>query len=67
MRLIEFKETVRIDATEYVAGDRKSFAPDVAAEFIRLGWASCVETGETGERVPGAQSLRVNNIETVVS
>jgi hypothetical protein len=68
MRQIEFNETVRLGHNEYVKGDRKSFPEDEAAEYIRLGWASCVETGETGERVPGSQPsrLQVDNIVTVV-
>lgn len=66
MRQVEFTETVRIAAGEFVAGDRKSFPDDEAGEYIRLGWAKDPVTGEQGERVPGAQPLRVDNVTTVV-
>lgn len=66
MRQIEFKETVRLGTQEYVAGDRKSFPDEEAAEYIRLGWASCVETGDIGERIPGAQALRVDSVVSVI-
>ena len=33
----------------------------LANEFIRLGWAKCVDTGEQGERKPGAQKLEVHD------
>ena len=32
-----------------------------ASEFIRLGWAKCADTGETGERKPGHQALQVHD------
>jgi len=47
---------------EYLDGDRKSFPKEEADEYIRLGWAKDPETGETGERVPGSQRLRVNPV-----
>ena len=33
----------------------------LAGEFIRLGWARCVDSGEQGERKPGQQSLQVDD------
>lgn len=62
MRKVEFTETVRMGGTEYLEGDRKSFPKEEADEYIRLGWAKDPETGETGERVPGSQRLRVNSV-----
>ena len=64
MRQIEFVETTRLGYNEYLAGDRKSFSDDEAAEYIRLGWAKCVATGEVGTRVPGAQALRIDPVTT---
>ena len=54
MRKIEFTETVRLGTTTYVDGDRKSFPADEAQQYIDLGWAKDPETGEQGERKPGA-------------
>ena len=68
MKQVEFNEPVLIGAVRYEQGDRKSFADDEADEYVRLGWATDVLTGETGERVPGSQPsrLQVDNIVTVV-
>lgn len=55
MRKVEVTEARLLDgSTEYVAGDVKTLPDDKAALWISLGWAKCVETGETGERKPGA-------------
>lgn len=62
MRRVEFTETVKIGTDTYQAGDRRSFPAPEAAEYIRLGWAKDPETGETGERTPGAQRLRVDPV-----
>jgi hypothetical protein len=62
MRQVEFLEPVRIGHTQYETGDRKSFDDNEAGEYIRVGWAKCVETGEVGERKPGAQKLQVHNV-----
>lgn len=62
MRQVEFKATTKIGFVSYEPGDRKSFDDDEAAEYIRLGWAKCVETGEDNDPVPGAQKLRVHPI-----
>ena len=63
MRQIEFLETVRISSGEYQAGDRLSFDDAEAADYIRVGWAKCVATGETGTRTPGAQApVAVDNV-----
>lgn len=34
------------------------------AEYVRLGWCKNVETGEVGERKPGAQSIEVQDVIT---
>ena len=62
MRRIEFTETVKIGTDSYESGDRRSFQDNEAAEYIRLGWAKDPETGEQGERVPGAQKLNVHPV-----
>lgn len=62
LRKIEImEEKLRIDTNEYFKGDIKSFPKAEADEYIRLGWAKDVETGDIGERKPGAQKLHVNN------
>lgn len=54
MRKIEFTETVRIGRETFSEGDRKSFPPEEAQQYIDLAWAKDPETGEQGERKPGA-------------
>lgn len=63
MRKIEFTEDkVLIGSMAYYAGDVKSFPKAEADEYIRVGWAKCCETGEQGERKPGAQSISVDSV-----
>ena len=31
-------------------------------EYVRLGWCKNIETGEQGERKPGAQSIQVQDL-----
>jgi len=38
------------------------FSSLLGDEYIRLGWCKCTETGESGERIAGAQELQVSNI-----
>lgn len=67
LRKIEITETNLLIGTQtYYAGDVKSFPADEAAEYIRLGWAKCCETGETGERKPGAQSINIQSVKQTV-
>jgi hypothetical protein len=42
------------------------FTSDNGAEYIRLGWCKNFETGESGERKPGAQKIEVANLTTVL-
>jgi hypothetical protein len=42
-------------------GEIRILPAALAGEFIRLGWAKCCETGETGERKPGAQAIEVHD------
>lgn len=37
------------------------------AEFVRLGWCKDFNTGESGERVVGAQVIEVNDVITRIS
>lgn len=68
LRKIEFtEEKVLLGTAVYYAGDVKSFPADEAAEYIRLGWAKCCETGEQGERKPGSQTLNVQPVSQAVS
>ena len=67
LRKIEITEaTLKLGAVTYYAGDVKSFPAAEAAEYIRLGWAKDAETGETGERKPGGQPLRVDPVTLAV-
>jgi len=61
------EEKVIIFGIAYYAGDVKSFPKEQADEFIRVGWAKCVETGEANERSPGAQTLQVDDVSSVVA
>jgi hypothetical protein len=68
IRRIEFtEESVKIGTETYYAGDVKSFPKNEAGEYIRVGWAKCVETGEQGERKPGAQTISVQSVVQQVS
>lgn len=68
VRRIEFVEAeVKIGTQVYYAGDIKSFPEQEAGEYIRVGWAKDVETGEQGDRKPGAQSISVENVVTKIS
>lgn len=63
LRRIEITEEVlKIGTETYYQGDVKSFPKAEADEYIRLGWAKDVETGEQGERKPGAQKLQIDNV-----
>lgn len=63
-RQIEFTEQpfCRIGRETFYPGDRKTFPAEDAAEYIKLGWAKCCETGEQGERVPGSVRINVHNV-----
>ena len=56
------EERCILNGQEYLSGDVKSFPSDQADEYIRRGWAKCCETGEIGDRVPGAASLNVASV-----
>ena len=63
IRRIEITEDVLKLGTEtYYKGDTKSFPKSEADEYVRLGWAKDAETGETGERKPGAQRIDVHKV-----
>jgi hypothetical protein len=63
IRKIEITEEVlKLGTVTYYAGDIKSFPKAEADEYIRLGWAKCCETGETGERKPGAEPINVQSV-----
>jgi hypothetical protein len=69
LRRIEITEERLLDGTEeYFAGDIKSFQKEKADRWVSLGWAKDVETGEQGERVPGANGLVTpTKVETTIS
>ena len=67
MRQVEFTETVRIRSGDYHEGDKRTFEDHEAAIYINAGWAKDAETGETGERVPGAKPIDVHSVKTAVS
>lgn len=63
LRKIEItEEALKIGAQVYYQGDVKSFPKAEADEYIKLGWAKCVETGETGERKPGAAPIEIHGV-----
>lgn len=67
-RLIEFtEEETRIGTRTYLKGASDYFPKAEADEYIGLGWAKDPETGETGERKPGAQRIKVENASQQVS
>lgn len=54
-RRLEITEDELLDGTiRYYKGDIKSFPKEKADRWIARGWAKDVETGEQGERKPGA-------------
>ena len=62
-RRIEITEDVlKLGTVTYYKGDIKSFPKAEADEYIRVGWAKDVETGEQGERKPGAQAINVQGV-----
>lgn len=50
-----------IGTVTYYAGDVKSFPKTEADDYIYRGWAKDFETGEQGDRIPGAQRIKVND------
>ena len=62
-RQIEFleKDPVKIGKLEFEKGDRFSFPKAEADQYIAAGWAKCVKTGETGERVAGHKAMQVDD------
>ncbi len=64
---IEFAETVKLGNAEYSEGDRKSFPEAEANAYIASGWAYDTRTGDTGERVPGAAPLVIDNVITSIN
>ena len=63
MRKVEVTEERLLDGTtEYVAGDIKTLPDDKAALWISLGWAKDAETGEQGERKPGAAPISPDQV-----
>lgn len=62
MRLIEFVASVRLGREQWLPKDRKHFSEEQAAEYIRLGWARDVESGEIGEHIPGTVTLEPDNL-----
>ena len=67
-RQVEWVEEpfVMIGAEKKLPGDRNTLPKGEADQYIDLGWAKCVETGETGERKPGAVRLKVESIEQTI-
>lgn len=66
MKIEITEESLKIGTNEHRKGDQ--ITPRDAAheaelrEWVRVGWAKDVETGEQGERKPGAQRLHVHNV-----
>jgi len=63
MRRVEIiSEKLKLGRQAYFAGDRISLDDDVAQMVIEQGWGKCCETGEQGERKPGAVKLNVDSV-----
>lgn len=63
MRKTEITEELLNDGPDtYRKGDQKSFDDDKAQQWIDIGWAKDPETGEQGERKPGAQAIAPHNV-----
>jgi hypothetical protein len=63
LRKIEITEAeLKLGTNTYYAGDIKSFPKAEADEYIRVGWAKCVETGEQNERTPGMQTIVIQPV-----
>lgn len=58
-RQVEITEEngIRNGTNHWHKGDRATLPKAKADEFIRLGWAKCVATGEQGERVAGVHKI----------
>ena len=63
MRKIEIVEAggFRHGTDHFQEGEIRMVDDALAGEFIRLGWAKCVATGEVGDRKPGSQKIAVND------
>ena len=62
-RRIEFTEDVKLgDIGNFEPGDIKNLAKEVADMCVNAGWAKDCETGETGERKPGAHRVAVSPV-----
>jgi len=61
------EEKLRVGRETYYAGDIKSFPKEQADEFVERGWARDVETGEQGDRVPGAAPIKPDTVSQPVS
>ena len=67
LRKIEItEEKLLLGSQTYYAGDVKSFPKAEADKYIELGWAKCCETGEQGERKPGAVALNIASVSQTV-
>jgi hypothetical protein len=64
IRKLEITEKeLKLGTQIYYEGDIKSFPKAEADEYVRMGWAKCVETGEENERKPGVQAINVHNVQ----
>lgn len=63
-RKVEFLESVKVREGDFVEGDVKTLPKERADKFIASGWAKCCDTGEVGERVPGAEPMAPADVVT---
>lgn len=56
------EDCLKLGLVTYYAGDIKSFPKAEADEYVRVGWAKDVDTGEQNVRCPGTQSINVDNV-----
>ena len=61
-RSVKFLEDVLIGERQHEEGDIATFPKDEADQYISLGWCECLESGEKGERKPGAAPINVQSV-----
>lgn len=53
---------VKLGRLDLAKDDIKTLDADVADMVIENGWGKCADTGETGERKPGAVAIKVDSV-----
>lgn len=56
------EERLKLGRQDFVKGDVKTFDKDIGDMIVDNGWGKDADTGETGDRKPGAKKLKVDGI-----